>query len=38
MIKKSENKLLDLLTNSRGFILDDIELIENLKISREISK
>jgi dynein heavy chain len=38
LLKKGENKLLDILTSSRGFILDDIELIENLKISREISK
>jgi len=26
------------LTNSRGMILDDIELIESLKISKEIAK
>jgi len=26
------------LTNSRGMILDDIELIESLKISKEIAR
>ena len=31
LLKKGENKLLDILTSSRGFILDDIELIENNK-------
>lgn len=30
--------MLDLLTSSRGMILDDIELIESLKISKEIAK
>lgn len=38
MLKNSEDKILDILTNSRGMILDDIELIESLKISKEIGK
>lgn len=29
---------MDQLTNSKGMILDDFELIEQLKISKEISK
>ena len=33
-----QDKILDLLTNSKTMILDDVELIESLKISREISK
>ena len=37
-VKKGEERILDLLTNSRGMILDDIELIESLKISKEIAK
>ena len=32
LLKKGEDRILDLLTNSRGIILDDIELIESLKI------
>ena len=32
LLKKGEDRILDLLTNSRGMILDDIELIESLKI------
>ena len=38
LLKKGEERILDLLTNSRGMILDDIELIESLKISKEIAK
>ena len=38
LLKKSEMKVLDLLNNSRGIILDDIELIESLKVSKEITK
>ena len=38
LLKKSEEKILELLTNSRGMILDDIELIESLKVSKEIAK
>ncbi len=38
LLKKGEDRILDLLTNSRGIILDDIELIESLKISKEIAK
>ena len=35
---KTADKILDLLNNSRGIILDDIELIESLKVSKEIAK
>ena len=38
LLKKGEERILDLLTNSKGMILDDIELIESLKISKEIAK
>jgi dynein heavy chain len=38
MLAQGEDKVLDLLTSSRGMILDDIELIESLKISKEIAK
>ena len=38
LLSIGEDKILDLLTNSRGIILDDIELIESLKISKEIAK
>ena len=38
LLKKGEDRILDLLTNSRGMIIDDIELIESLKISKEIAK
>ena len=31
-------KILDQLNNSKGIILDDIELIESLKVSKEINK
>ena len=34
-MKKNEDKILDLLTNSKGMILDDVDLIENLKISKK---
>jgi dynein heavy chain len=37
MLAQGEDKVLDLLTSSRGMILDDIELIESLKISKEIA-
>lgn len=33
-MKKNEDKILELLTSSKGMILDDIELINNLKISK----
>ena len=38
LLKKTEDRILDQLTNSRGMILDDVELIESLKISKEIAK
>jgi dynein heavy chain len=38
LLKKGEERILDLLTNSRGMILDDVELIESLKISKEIAR
>lgn len=34
-LKKGEDKILDLLTNSKGMILDDVDLIESLKQSKE---
>ena len=34
-LKKGEEKILDLLNNSKGMILDDIDLIESLKLSKE---
>jgi len=34
-LKKNEDKILELLTSSKGMILDDVELIENLKLSKE---
>ncbi len=33
-----EDKLLDVLSNSRGIILDDIDLIDSLKITKENSR
>ena len=36
-LKKGEDKILDLLSNSKGMILDDIELIESLKLSKEMA-
>ena len=38
LLKKGEDKILDILSSSRGMILDDVELIDNLRISKEISK
>ncbi len=38
LLKKSEIKILEMLSTSRAMILDDIELIESLKVSKEISK
>jgi len=38
LLKKGEERILDLLNSSKGMILDDIELIESLKISKEIAK
>ena len=38
MLKKSEDRILDILNTSKGNILDDIELIESLKVSKEIGK
>jgi len=38
LLALGEDKVLNLLTSSRGMILDDIELIESLKISKEIAK
>jgi dynein heavy chain len=37
-VQKGEEKILDLLQNSRGMLLDDVELIEQLKVSKEVSK
>ena len=34
-MKKGEDKILDLLTNSKGMILDDVDLIDSLKLSKE---
>jgi dynein heavy chain len=34
-LKRNEDKILELLTSSKGMILDDVELIENLKISKK---
>jgi dynein heavy chain len=36
-LKKGEDKILDLLSNSKGMILDDIDLIESLKLSKEMA-
>ena len=33
-LKRNEERILDLLSNSKGMILDNIDLIENLKISK----
>ena len=33
-LKGNEDKILELLTSSKGMILDDVELIENLKLSK----
>ncbi len=37
-LKKGEDKILDLLTNSKGMILDDVDLIESLKLSKETAE
>ncbi len=37
-LKKNEDKILELLTSSKGMILDDVELIENLKLSKKTSE
>lgn len=36
-LAKNEDSILALLNNSKGFILDDIELISNLKESKKVS-
>ena len=36
-LAKNEDKILALLNNSKGFILDDVELIKNLKESKKVS-
>lgn len=33
-LRKNEEKILNLLANSKGMILDNVDLIENLKISK----
>lgn len=33
-LRKNEEEILDLLANSKGMILDNVDLIENLKISK----
>lgn len=38
LLIQSEQKVLELLNNSRGVILDDIELIESLRVSKQITK
>lgn len=37
-LKKGEDKILDLLSNSKGMILDDVDLIESLKLSKETAE
>lgn len=37
-LKKNEDRILELLTSSKGMILDDVELIENLKLSKATSE
>lgn len=37
-LKKGEDRILDLLTNSKGMILDDVELIESLRQSKETAE
>jgi dynein heavy chain len=37
LLQKNEDKILELLSNSKGNILDDFELIENLKESKKVS-
>lgn len=36
-LQKNEDKILELLNSSKGNILDDVELIENLKVSKKVS-
>ena len=36
-LQMNEDKILELLNNSKGNILDDEELIMNLKISKKVS-
>ena len=36
-LAKNEDNILALLNNSKGFILDDVELIKNLKESKKVS-
>jgi dynein heavy chain, axonemal len=36
-LKKNEDVILDLLSNSKGMILDDVDLIESLKQSKQMS-
>lgn len=38
VLKKNEDKILELLNNSKGMILDDVDLIENLKLSKETAE
>jgi len=33
-LRKNEERILNLLANSKGMILDNVDLIENLKISK----
>jgi len=37
-LKKNEDKILELLSSSKGMILDDVELIENLKVSKKTAE
>lgn len=37
-LKKNEDRILELLTSSKGMLLDDVELIENLKLSKKTSE
>ena len=34
-LKRNEEKILNLLANSKGMILDNVDLIENLKLSKK---
>jgi len=38
MLKKNEDDILEMLSNSKGMILDDVELIEKLKESKITAK
>lgn len=33
-LKRNEERILELLANSKGMILDNVDLIENLKLSK----